>query len=162
MNSVIELIRKDAAKHTVSVIVPGGENVIRKLFLILISAKTSLLNDFKITYGREVTAIHAKIAKKMFGTKETENIYGVLLDDEMRMVFAFNTKFADYKGKNIVYKDMDSILMENIKPAELDVPKKIAEKIAQMLRYFDSDFPRNRCTGGRMSYSIPEPKNRKK
>jgi hypothetical protein len=115
MNNALEIVAGDLQNHLVEVTLPGEEEK-RKLFLIMVTGLTSKLDDLKVTYGEKATSTHLKIAEKIFGTKKTENIYGVFLDSSLKMVFAFNRNFADYnkKGKKIDYKDIDDFLVGKI------------------------------------------------
>lgn len=117
MNNVLNLIVKDLSRHEVEVTLPG-EKVSKKFYLIIMEAKTSLFEDFKETYKEEATKLHLKIAKKMFGKKEKNYNYGVLVDKDNKYQYAFNTKFADYnkKKKIIEYKSVDEIIENNIVP----------------------------------------------
>lgn len=119
MSNVIGLIKEDLQRHKVTVKLPNEQEE-RSLFLIEITGKTSKLNDLEMTYGSEMTPVHKKIIKKFFGEDETENVYGVLVDDDLRMVFAFNRDFADYNAekKSIVYKDIDDLLLDMIEVKE--------------------------------------------
>jgi hypothetical protein len=123
MRNAIGLIKKDLQRHKISMLMPGTtQGKGRSFFLILVTAKTSLLADLKNTYGKEVTAVHLKLAKKIFGEAETENIYGVLVNQDLQMLFAFNRLFADYdrKSRMIVFKDIDGILMDRVEAKKKD------------------------------------------
>jgi len=108
-------INEDLQRHKVKVILPGETKEV-SLYLIMVTAKIKKLEDFVQTYGTKVTTTHQKIAKKIFGTGETDNVYGVFLGEDLKMVFAFNRDFADYdkNKKVIVYKDIDDILIDKI------------------------------------------------
>jgi len=123
MKNALEIIEKDCGRHKVPVILPGKKGP-KDYFLIMIDAKTSLLEDLKITYGDAVTRLHVRMAENLSWVAETDNTYGVLIDNEMRMVFAFNRAFADYnkKTKEIDYKDIDDLLIEKIKPSTVSIP----------------------------------------
>lgn len=133
MNNVIGLVKKDMKRHEVIVTLPN-EQMEKSLYLILIAAKTSKLEDIKKTYGNKVTSTHLKVAKKIFGEDETENIYGVLFDENLQMIFAFNREFADYdrKKKLIIFKDIDDILIDKIEVKKNEgssFPKLDSEKL---------------------------------
>lgn len=119
MNNAISLIGADLKRHEVLVTLPNS-NEEQLLYLIMVTAKTSKFQDFMQTYGDKATNTHAKIAKKIFGEEETDSVYGVLLDLDMQMIFAFNREFADYdrKQQKIIYKDVDDLLTELIKVTE--------------------------------------------
>jgi uncharacterized membrane protein YvbJ len=116
MKNVIELIKRDMERHTITVTLPG-ERKERKMYLIITNAKTSKLEDFKKTYGKKATKTHLKLATKIFGEKETENSYGTLLDSDFRIIFAFNMDFAEYRPiqKNIYYRDIEDVIIEAVK-----------------------------------------------
>lgn len=117
MKNAIALLKKDLENHRVVVILPG-ETEKKSLFLVMTGAKVNKLEDFKKTYGSKVTATHLKIAAKIFKEGETENVYGVFMDDNLQMVFAFNRDFADYSPKKemIIYKEIDDLLVDGIEP----------------------------------------------
>lgn len=116
MSNAINSVKEELQRHKVIIILPG-EDKKKSLYLIMITGETSKLDDFRITYNKEITALHLKIAKNVFGENKTENVYGVLVDDSLRMVFAFNRDFADYdrKKKAIIFKNVDDVLMDIIR-----------------------------------------------
>ncbi|MFC1609010.1 hypothetical protein ACFL2R_02745 [Patescibacteria group bacterium] len=121
MNNAISLVKGDMERHKVKVVLPD-EGVERVLFLVMTSAKTSKLKDFRQTYGKRVTSTHNKIAEKIFGEGETDNIYGIFFDMDLKMIYAFNRDFADYDSekKAVVFEDVDDLLLGKIevKPDE--------------------------------------------
>jgi hypothetical protein len=148
MKNALRLVVEDLQNHLVDIRLPG-EKEEKQLFLIMVTAVTSKLEDLQETYGEDVTNTHLKIAEKVFGTEKAENTYGVLLDDDKKMVFAFNREFADYNRskKEIVYTDLDTLLVEKIEPKQ---------KLAPSFRP-----PRNSGSGRGggsmiMRYSLPE------
>lgn len=119
--SALDLMQEDLERHKVTVLLPGedvdGPNKTRRgMYLIMIKAKTSTIKDFEKTFGEILNSTQKKIAKKVFGEKETDNDYGVFVDGLMNMVFAFNRKFADYDSKRerIIYLDPDDILLGEV------------------------------------------------
>lgn len=163
MNNVIDLINEDLLNHRVAVKLPR-EKHIKLLYLILITAKTSKLKDFQKTYGNEVTMAHLKIAKKVFGEDKTENIYGVFVDENLTMVFAFNREFADYnsKKKTVIFKDIDDLLIDKIevkKDEGSSFPKFDSKKLFSV-----PEQGGRRDGGGRglIKYSLTEKKTKKK
>lgn len=117
MISAISLIKKDLKRHKVNVSLNGnGRGRGKTCYLVLMVAKTSLLADLKNTYGKEFTPVHLKLAKKIFGEKETDNTYGVLVDENLTPLFAFNRQFADYdrSTRTVIFKDLDSILVDRV------------------------------------------------
>lgn len=150
MNNAIGLVKTDMKRHAVSVVLPGEQEE-RSLFLIMISAQTSKLKDFEQTYGNKVTTTHLKVARKVFGEVETENVYGVLMDENLQMVFAFNRDFADYdaKRKAVIFKDVDDILLDRIEAKREDAPTPIPNRR-------DFAFPRRPGGSGVIKYSLSE------
>jgi hypothetical protein len=129
MKNAISLIQKDLRRHKITMLMPGRtQGKGKSFYLILVMAKTSMLQDLKNAYGGEVKPVHLKIAKKIFGEVETENVYGVLVDENLKMVFAFNREFADYdsKKKAIVFKDLVEVLI-----GRLDLKKNGVKKEAK-------------------------------
>lgn len=117
MNSAISLIKHDLKRYKANVSLNGtGRGRGKTCYLILMVAKTSLLADLKNAYGKQVTAVHMKLAKKIFGEKETDNTYGVLVDENLTPLFAFNRLFADYdrSTRTVIFKDLDSILVDRV------------------------------------------------
>jgi hypothetical protein len=162
MNNVIELLNEDLQNHRAEVILPGEKGK-KSLYLLMLAANVSRLDDFKKTYGDKVTDIHIKIAEKLFGKEKTENVYGVFVDENLKMVFAFNREFADYdsKKKEVVFKNIDDILLDKINSKEKESPTKT--------HGFDDVFtfersgknyerPRRPGGGGLMRYSLIEKK----
>lgn len=156
MNNVAELVKQDMKRHQVRVTLPGEETE-RVLYLIEFTAKTSRLKDFKETYGKSVTNTHAKIARKVFGEEETVNTYGIFFDQCFQMVFAFNRQFADFNRaqKEVVYVDIDEVLVDRIEPKEEDAPDLFPSAFPSARPPFgNDDFGRG---GGMLvRYSLPE------
>lgn len=165
MNNANDLLRNDMKRHKAPVILPD-EKQIRNLYLIEFTAKTKKLEDFKTVYGEKATAIHLKLAEKTFGETETDNVYGVFMDENLQMVFSFNREFADYdrEAKKIIFRDMDNVLLGKVKDEvkkkdSSDLKDKNEHLKKMMEKKEDFSFPRStrsRCTGGRISYSLPE------
>jgi hypothetical protein len=120
-SNVIELIRTDIKRHQVEVILPGEEKS-RMLFLIEVVAKTSKVEELPLVYGEKVSSLHLKVAEKIFGKQESENVYGVFVDENLKYVFAFNRDFADYNPEKrcVEYKELDDILVEKVEPRKVE------------------------------------------
>jgi hypothetical protein len=120
MNNAISMIRNDMQRHKVTVTLPNEQEE-KQLFLTIMEAKTSQFEDFKQTYGKQVTTTHLKLAEKVFGKGETENTYGVFYDKNLQIVFAFNRDFADYDSskKQVLFKDIDDLLIERVQAKEV-------------------------------------------
>lgn len=113
MKNVMSVILKDLERQKVRVILPGFEEE-RDLFLMGVEANTSTLEDFKTTFAGKITMTDLLVAKKVFGENVTKNKYGVFVDQEQKMIFAFNLIFGDYdKEKRVmVYKTVQEILLK--------------------------------------------------
>lgn len=154
MNNTIELIKKDLQRHKVEVVLPNEKDK-KSLYLIMIIARTSKLEDFKKTYGDKATPVHLKIAAKIFGENETNNTYGLLLNEDLKIAFAFNREFADYdaKRKEIIYKDIDDVLLERIKTENKEKKKISPKDILEKFPLSPKDFDHNKAT---IKYSLIE------
>lgn len=118
LGNTIHLICTDLKRHMVQVILPeeDGRKIERTMYLIMIRAKTSMLSDFEYVFSDALVSMHKKIAEKVFKREETDNDYGLLINEDLKIVFAFNRAFADYdkNKKEIIYRDPDDILSERI------------------------------------------------
>jgi hypothetical protein len=119
MNNVLHLINDDLRRHRVTVTLPGAERT-EDFYLIMLASKTSKLRDFTQTFP-DLNRTHLKLAKKLFGDEESDSIYGVLIDEDLKLVYAFNVDFADFDSKQnlIVYKDVDDILLAKVMTAPI-------------------------------------------
>ena len=120
-SNAIELIRNDIKRHQVEVIL-HGETKSQMLFLVEVTAKTNKVEELPLVYGEKVTPLHLKVAEKIFGDQESENVYGVFVDKDLKYVFAFNREFADYVSEKecVEYKELDDILVEKVEPRKLE------------------------------------------
>lgn len=109
----MSVILKDLERQKVRVILPGFEEE-RDLFLMGVEANTSTLEDFKTTFAGKVTMTDLLVATKVFGDNESKNKYGVFVDQEHKMIFAFNLRFGDYdkEKRMVVYKTVQEILLK--------------------------------------------------
>ncbi len=111
--NAIDIMREEAKKHSVDVVLPGSYEL-KTCYLLLFQNDTGrLLDDFLAAYGPELKLL----AEKVIGSGSQLNSYGVLFDEKMTMIFAFNTKLADYDRdlKRIVYHDPQEVLSGLIK-----------------------------------------------
>ncbi len=121
MSNVLSIVRGDMVRHKVNVLLPG-ELEVKMLYLLMISAETNTVEDFQKTFSGQITHLHLRLAKKIWGDKKKQNTYGVFFDDEMKMVFAFNRLFADFQKKGlstsgdglVVYRDLDELIEKAI------------------------------------------------
>lgn len=111
--NAIDIMQAEAKKHTVEVVLPGSTES-KTFYLLLFQNDTGrLIDDFLQAYGDELKLL----AEKVIGYYNQPNSYGVLFDECLRMVFAFNTQLADIDRnlKRIVYRDPQEVLSELIK-----------------------------------------------
>jgi hypothetical protein len=85
------------SKHIVQVQLPG-ESVIRSLFLIKVWAKTDTEEDIRTAYPDSKSL-------PGLGPKEDFREYGLCIDQNLKLFFAFNTALAEYdsEAKRISY-----------------------------------------------------------
>jgi hypothetical protein len=114
MHDVLSLVTGDMSRHIVQVKLPGQE-VTRPMVLIEVGAKTKMVDVIAETYGDAFTDFHRKLAEKIYGTKETDLVFGVFFEDK-KMVFAFSRDLADYdqRTETVIFKDLDEVLVEMI------------------------------------------------
>lgn len=154
------IVIEDLKKHEVMVALPGenGEKytynrATRALYLIELKAKTDKAREFEEVFGKELTSLHLKIAKKVFGDQETESVYGVLINPFNKIVFAFNREFADYDRdkQEIVFRDPGDILASLIAFPEPGKKKLSFDQEEDMGRIFPKkgEFPK-----GYIRYSL--------
>lgn len=87
------LIDRIAAEYAKRPVVLRGQQ--GRHFLVQVNYKTSTLNDFKQTYT-DADDFKTKMAEKLLGENKTNNKYGLILDESLTIVAAFNTAFAQY------------------------------------------------------------------
>jgi len=152
------LLLEDMRRHVVLVTLPEEKK--RELILIEISASTSLYDDFCQTYP-DATAMHRKLAEKLFGKKQTQNVYGTLFDADLKVVFAFNRAFADYdrKKEKIIYTPVDELLLDAIPETTSFKPNFVKPKIEKEKPYKPNQsqsFFGGGGGGGTVRYSLTE------
>ena len=157
MKNALLVVKTDVRRHQAEVILPG-EECVRQLYLLEMTGKTRLIEDLRVTYGEAITPFHEKLAKKLFGEEESINKYGVFWDDDLKLVFAFNRRFADYdpKTKTVVYKDLDDFLVA----ATATPVEPVDESPDNPAPFAPSHWPVHlpADAGGMMiRYSIPDP-----
>lgn len=93
-------------------------------FLVEISYKTDSFKDFIRTYKKDIDEFKQNIAKNLFGKEKVENQYGLLVNRDMQIVYAFNTAFAHYdrKSESVVYAPAEEILANLAKGRTLTPP----------------------------------------
>jgi hypothetical protein len=107
--NLITTIQECMAEHTVNITYKGET---RKLYLIEVSVKNSLFQDFMDTYTGEIDDFKKDLAKKLM-KKNDQQTYGVLIDENLKYAFAFNRKFADLNKQKdaLVYKTPEEAIL---------------------------------------------------
>lgn len=116
----------------------------KEYFLVEFENTSFTFNDIVGTYKKELRDdFKRKIAEAKFKKDKVEqNKYGILFDEEMRMRFAFNTRFANFREGAIVYQPLEELLLSGGKPTD---------KKELMLPRVDH---RKNCSGGRLCYAL--------
>lgn len=125
-------------------------------FLTYVDYSTNRLQDFEATYGSSGDEIRNRLAKKLFANEKIPNRYGVILDNDLKMRFAFNTRFAEYNiGLNkVVYTpEIDLLVPATSMPQNPQVFPKYGFPGPKPKPKPDVDFP-----GNVMKYGITPPK----
>ncbi|MFA5124242.1 MAG: hypothetical protein WC473_00225 [Patescibacteria group bacterium] len=120
-DGALNFLRLDLQRHQVEVKLPNRQNpqdsmeeMTRDYYLIVMRGQTKLAEEFMATYPQETGMIN--LAIRIFGAEETICDYGVLLNDDLQIVFAFNRLFADYdhEKQEIVFKTAEQVLIEQL------------------------------------------------
>lgn len=125
--------------------------------LVEFEHKTPTLRDLEGTYKEELSkdSFKKRVAEGKFGDKLETNTYGVLFDENLKMKFVFNTKFAEFEAvEGLVYQPLEELLLDNGRKAPQGSPLDSLE--------FDLPSPRpsrRRCFGGRACYALTGPKD---
>lgn len=160
MSNALHIVLSDMVRHKVKVTLPG-ELGVKSLYLLMISAETNTVEDLQRTFDRQVTHLHLRLAKKIWGNKKRQNTYGVFFNDEMKMIFAFNRLFADFKDGQVVYCDLDELIEKAI--GDINKPQVCSDSIEDPASGPVPHFPpyhHNPFHGGHdilVRYSIPDP-----
>jgi len=110
MKNLIGQIHKNLKKHQVKVKLPGEKRV-RTFFLIIMKdVEADIIKDMRAAYT-QITPAQLEEAKKVL-VKRQKSDYGVLVDSNNTMVFAFNMLFQDYdqEQQRIFTRNLDGIL----------------------------------------------------
>lgn len=116
MDRVLKLVKEDMLRHMVNVVLPGSQES-RDLILNMVTAKVNRVAVLEATYGDRVTDLHGKLARKIYGEKEEEVVFGAFIDPEtLAFVFVFSRELADFdRDKSvIVFKDLDEVLLKKV------------------------------------------------
>ena len=165
--NLISTIEDCLKEHTVMV---ADDKHTEQMFLIQMSAPSTLLKDFMETYNtsRSVEVINNSYAKLLStiivgaakGTIDVAQTYGVLVDTNLTCRYAFNMEFADFnkQEEKVVFKPMEDVLM---KCAD-EVVKKINQPKVVRERSLDDMVIRYSLMGGNggpmLKYGMPEPR----
>jgi len=131
------------------------------MYLIEVTAQSSLYDDFVKTYEGEVDEFKKKLAKKVMGLAWVDQKYGVLINTDLKYEFAFNRRFADIdkKAKKIVYKDVEDVLLDMSNEVDLSEQESVNELADQLEQQTGpSLFPGNAV----FRYSVVGKKSKKK
>jgi hypothetical protein len=100
--------------------------------LIEVGIPGSIYADFMRTYGNdersestigELDGFGARLAKAVWGDKQSDETYGVFVNPELQYDFTFNRRFADLNAgrDGLVFKSPEEVLVEAIKGSDMDV-----------------------------------------
>ncbi|MFC1753839.1 hypothetical protein ACFL96_10690 [Thermoproteota archaeon] len=123
----------------------------KRFYLMEVPYKTSTFQDFLRTYDGEVDKFKKDLAKTLFGEDKKDNTYGILMDPNFRMRFAFNTAFANYdpETRQVVYTPLQELLLNESN--ERDMAAELARR-SQSTR--TSGVRRRRRGGMLMKYAL--------
>ncbi|MFA6594018.1 MAG: hypothetical protein WCT16_02045 [Candidatus Buchananbacteria bacterium] len=119
--NALSFLRFDLQNHRVKVKLPGRQDSqdptdgeAQDCYLIIMRGKTKLAEEFMAVYPEETKM--ANLVSKILGTEEIVCDYGVLLDENLRIIFAFNRLFADYdhEKQEVIFKTPDQVLIEQL------------------------------------------------
>lgn len=109
--NALPFLARDIKNHAVTVIFDEKKGAQIFYLVLTTSTESSLISDFIDAYGADLKLL----AESIIGETNFEtNTYGVLYDENLKMVFAFNRKLADYDYQKcrVVYKDPQQFLSE--------------------------------------------------
>jgi len=89
-------------------IITDGTNA-GKFFLIEVDARAKLFDDYKETFAKK-GGLQVKVAKKVL--KTDSQTYGVVIDQDLQYVFAFNRQFADFHGNQLKFVDPERYVLD--------------------------------------------------
>lgn len=95
-----------------------GEGV-KPYHLIGVDYDTLTMDDLERTYPDfDGSKFHKDLAQRVFGTRKVTNSYGLLLDDNPRIVFAFNKRFAkvDSTKNELTFMTPEQVLLDHVSP----------------------------------------------
>lgn len=130
------------SKHIVTVQLPG-ESVFQQLYLIKIWAKTNLEEDCRISYP------NSKLIASSNGKEEFRE-YGLFIrQDDLTLVFAFNTGFAkyDWQKRTLEYSTVAENLLSGFQ-----------RESAEPIRLTPFSRPRTGGMHGVIMYALSEPR----
>ena len=126
-NSLVDRVRQIYAGKEVDL---KTDNGVEKFYLVKIKYETSTLDDFLNTFKDELDEFKKKLARKVFGEKKTENTYITVVNKDLKIVYAYNARFAEYdeNSMDIIFNQVEDVLLEageNVvdeKPTEVTRP----------------------------------------
>lgn len=93
-----------------------GREVLEEMYLLEIHNKADVKEEFYAIFSDKLQALEKKVAEQVFSGKLEMAVYGVFLDSDFTLRFAFNREFADYnfKDKKVELKDPGVILANRL------------------------------------------------
>lgn len=130
--NLLETITHCLREHQVNLI--DGKKK-ESFYLIEVSAPSSLLVDFKDTYG-SIDPFKTQLADRTLSSRVFNNVYGVLVGQDMRYKFAFNRNFADLnKDKTALdFRSVEDILL-NVSSGGTTIQSPKAQREETTYRY---------------------------
>jgi hypothetical protein len=166
--NLISTIEDCLKEHQVTV---SDDKNIEQMFLIQMSAPSTLLEDFMNTYNtsRSVEVVNNNYAKLLStvlvgaakGTTDVPQTYGVLVDTNLTCRYAFNMEFADFnkQEEKVVFKPIEDVL----KKCADEVIEKINKPRIVREPSWDNMVIKYSLKGGRggpmIKYGFPEPRD---
>lgn len=132
--NLVSTIHACLAEHEVQVLGEGG--VPEAKFLIEVHNEGSMLRDFLDTYG-PVSDQQRKFASALMKEKSGAQVYGVFVDPNLRLSFAFNRRLGHYDRdqQRVVYFSPEEILLALAGDSNIDLQDHLANFFAK-----DPDF----------------------
>ena len=119
-SNAISFLRRDLQRHQVKVELsdPQEQDSMDKTaqdyYLIIMRGQTKPAEEFIAVYPEETGMVN--LANRILGTEEAVCDYGVLLDEDLQIIFAFNCLFADYdlEKQEVVFKTAERALIDQL------------------------------------------------
>ncbi|MFA6228129.1 MAG: hypothetical protein WC668_02980 [Patescibacteria group bacterium] len=118
--NVLSFLRRDLQRHQVKVKLSNPQEqaspdeAAQNYYLIIMRGQTKPAEEFMAVYSEETGMVN--LANRIFGTEETVCDYGVLLNEDLQIIFAFNRLFADYdpEKQEVVFKTAERALIDQL------------------------------------------------